>query len=185
MKPAARAVLGLALAATLMAAYFAPSGDGDAVALSDRSRATSSRAPTPSPAPAGATAAARGGKTVEGVQVLAIRARDADADPEAPWLAAAERAQPVALVAAPVAAVAASEAVQAAPPLPFRPFGRYLDGAEEVIFLQHNDQSLAVRVGDTIAHNYKVERLEGGRLTLRYLPLDQTQTLELGSAEQK
>jgi hypothetical protein len=43
-----------------------------------------------------------------------------------------------------------------------------------------NDQNLAVRVGDTIAEQYRVERLEGQTLTLRYLPLDVLQTLDVG-----
>jgi hypothetical protein len=60
--------------------------------------------------------------------------------------------------------------------------GRYVEDGQVLVFLQHNDSNLVVRVGDTIAEHYKVESLDGGTLTLRYLPLDQQQTIDVGSA---
>lgn len=177
MKFSSRWVLGLSLAATLLAAYFAPATEAEDLQLSDRTRAAASRAPQPVPK-------SKGGSTAREapVHVLAIRPRGTPGmDANAAWFDSRLRTQPalqrVAAVAPP--ASAPTEAAQA-PALPFRPFGRYVEDGQEVVFLLHNDQNLVVRVGDTIAQHYKVESLEGNKLTLRYLPLDQAQTLDLG-----
>lgn len=175
MKLSSRWVLGLSLAATLVAAYFAPATEAEDLQLSDRARAASSQ-PVPK-SKVGSTA-----RDVTTVQVLAIRPRGmADVESNAAWFDSRQQVQMQpqrVAVAAPVAS-APAEAVQA-PALPFRPFGRYVEDGQEVIFLLHNDQNLVVRVGDTIAQQYKVESLDGNKLTLRYLPLDLAQTLDLG-----
>lgn len=44
---------------------------------------------------------------------------------------------------------------------------RYVDEGQEVVFLLHNDQNLVVRVGDTIAQQYKVESLNGNKLMFK------------------
>lgn len=199
-----RALIGVALVGTLLAAWFAPEPATDGLALTDKAKAAGSRA---NAAPVGSTvgsAAAPGAtsatnmantanaagvpttaRTGESVQVLALHPRDgqgADGLSEAGWLGVA--------TARPVAAPVATRVVETPPPLstapatapalPFRAFGRYVDGGEDVVFLMLNDQNLAVRVGDTIAEQYRVERLEGQTLTLRYLPLDVLQTLDVG-----
>lgn len=69
-----------------------------------------------------------------------------------------------------------------APPLPFQVLGRYVEDGKTAVFLRHHDRNLVVRVGDTLAGQYKVESLDGNLLTLRYLPLDQMQTLLIGAA---
>lgn len=196
-----RALIGVALVGTLLAAWFAPEPATDGLALTDKAKAAGSRAnaapgggtvgsaAAPGATPATNTANAAGVPTTarsgESVQVLALRPRDgqgADGLSEAGWLGVA--------TARPAAAPAASRVVETPPPLsaapatapalPFRAFGRYVDGGEDVVFLMLNDQNLAVRVGDTIAEQYRVERLEGQTLTLRYLPLDVLQTLDVG-----
>lgn len=68
-----------------------------------------------------------------------------------------------------------------APPLPFRFLGRYEDAGQSVVFLQYNDQSLVVRLGDTLGEQYKVEQITATSLELRYLPLNQIQNLDMGA----
>lgn len=201
MKSRARWGLGAALLATLVAAYFAPPAEGEDQLLSERASrpATARGASTATATPPAQRPVARGQDRGDerprravaeagAVQVLAIRPRTAssggegeEGDEGGEWFVTASRAKPVAVVAPPPPAPVVVAPPQA-PALPFRPFGRYVDGGEEVIFLMHNDQNLAVRVGDVIGQHYRVEGLDGSRLTLRYLPLDQTQTLDLGGA---
>jgi hypothetical protein len=206
-----RVMVGGALVATLIAAWFAPDPQTEELALSDKTRAASTRGHdgttsainvgTPTGAGSalgtassntrsGAVAIASNAQdtsrmgAAEPVQVLALRPRDGQAvegPAEAGWLGVAA-ARPVPAPVRPVIETPPPlpAGPAAAPALPFRAFGRYVDGGEDVVFLMMNDQNLAVRVGDTIAEHYRVERLEGQTLTLRYLPLDLVQTLDVG-----
>lgn len=171
MKPAnLRMLLAAALVLTLAAAWNAPEDDAAAVVT-----AAPSRAVRPSVAL---------GSERAGLDVLAIRARDGEEDegPDArlfnstQWTARA--AAPPAPAAAPP--VAAEPAAPQLPPLPFKVLGSHQQAGQTVLFLQQNDTNHVVRVGDTIGDTYKVERLEGATLTLRYLPMNQVQTLDIG-----
>lgn len=82
---------------------------------------------------------------------------------------------------APVSQEPAAPPPPQAPTLPFRFLGRYAEAGRDGVFLQHQNQNLVVHVGDTIAGEYKVERLDASQLTLRYLPMDQTQSMDIGS----
>jgi hypothetical protein len=157
------------LALTLTAVVLAPEAKQDAVLLAERPRVAAAARTDAVPSAAGSA------------RVLAIRPRGGDEalasagfapqqwTPPSPKAAAATQAPP-------------PPPPPMAPPLPFRVLGRYVEQEQVAIFLQHNEQNLVVRVGDTIAGDYKVERLEGATLTLRYLPLDQAQTLDVGAA---
>ncbi|WKB55272.1 hypothetical protein [Eleftheria terrae] len=180
--------LGIALAATLLAAYFAPQEEAELVAPVARSGGAAPPSAASAPASPARQAAAH---------VLRIRPRDggpADGEDAGDWpfARAGWSPAPAAPVPAAAATVVAAVAAPAAPPepagpppLPFTVLGRYAEagGGEPVVFLQHNDESLVVRVGDTIAEHYKVEGLEGGVLTLLHLPTNQRQTLDLGSGQ--
>lgn len=168
-----RAAIAAALLLTLAAAWFAPEEtapdvvDGPARAA-PRETVRSSEARLRAPAPQ--------------VDVLAIRERkDGDGEPGAglfiptEWTPAAAEA-----AAAAPAPVPVEEAAPQAPPLPFRVMGRHEQAGQTVVFLQQNDRTHIARVGDTIGDTYKVEGIDGGAMTLRYIPLDQVQTLELG-----
>jgi len=171
---ALRGLLGVVLCATLLAAYFAPPKASEAVALSEHVRASGALTAAPS-----ARDIAR-----QPSEVLSIKSRDADPQDDTTSLFAA-KAEAVPVVKAMPAAAPASApqaAAPQAPTLPFRVLGRFTDGEQEGVFLQHNDQNLVVRVGDTIAEHYKVESLNGTTLTLRYEPLNQQQTLEVGGS---
>jgi len=175
MKPAARKLaVGSALVLTLLAMWYAPD-DADTAASATPAwsgPAPSMRSPARRIAPPAFT------------DVLAIRPRtlaEAQQDPDA-GLFASTRWSPAAAVPDPVPAPPADAAPAAAgaPPLPFRVLGSYVQAGQLVVFLQQNDMNHVVRVGDTIGDTYKVDSLDGSALKLRYLPLDQVQTLELG-----
>jgi hypothetical protein len=179
-----RVALAIALAATLVAAFRAPAQDDDAVALSPRARAMkvnpSSVAPRLEP-----TTRTERSHAADDLDVLEIRSRDMNdnAETESAGVFAATQWTPAsAVVKASVSAEPEPAPPPQAPPLPFRVMGRYVDGGAVVVFLQHNDRNLAVRAGDTIDDQYKVESLDGGTLTLLYTPLNQKQTLEIGVA---
>ncbi|MES2740709.1 MAG: hypothetical protein V4754_07125 [Pseudomonadota bacterium] len=175
-----RIALALGLAATLAAAWFAP--------------AEPAVTPTLASAPGAvkpARASAKRARAVDStaLDVLSIRRRDLEPDDDgehdgrlfalAQWSAAA-----VAPPAAP-APVAEPVAPAQAPPLPFHLLGRYQQQGRAVVFLQFNDQNLVVQAGDTIAELYKVESIGASSMQLRYIPLGQQQTLDLGGGSEK
>jgi len=172
-----RRVLGLTLVLTLGAAYFAPSPQPDAsLQLSERTLKNLTQV--------AASATRSGGSS--SIEVLAIRTRDAGHASDAQgvfnsrqWVKPESAASTVQKAAS---VVMAAPAPAQAPPLPFKVLGRYWEDGQELVFLQHNEQNLVVRVGDTIGSVYKVESLEGNTLTLRYTPLNQTQTMTVGAA---
>lgn len=69
-----------------------------------------------------------------------------------------------------------------APPLPFRFIGRIADDTGTRFFLEADDILYAVKVGDVFAEQYQLTRDESGKLSLRYLPLNITQTMTYGEA---
>lgn len=176
MKPLLiRGILGVALVGTLVAGYFSPEPAGDAVGLTARTARSISNVSAVSPnAPNTQRPAAIGG-----VEVLTIQPRTL---PEDSMSVFQVDHPPLALNEAPVMAEQDNQPPPPpqAPPLPLKVLGRYVDDGKEKIFLQYNDQSLVVKVGDSIGDLYRVEDLSGGLLTVRYLPLNQKQTLEVG-----
>lgn len=67
-----------------------------------------------------------------------------------------------------------------APPLPFKYLGKLNDAGEIRVFLSHQGKHIVARVGDVINGTYSVEEISGGRMTLRYQPLKEIQTLAIG-----
>jgi hypothetical protein len=164
-----RAGLAVALLLTLGAAWYAPAEE-TADAMVSAPVAPRRAAPRPA-APAE-------------LDVLAIRARgeeegESDAGLFAPteWTPGATAAATAAPAAAPAPA---PEPAPQLPPLPFRVLGSHEQGGKTTVFLQQNERNHVVRVGDVIDDTYKVESIDGASMKLRYLPLDQVQTLELG-----
>ena len=182
-RPGRRGLLTLALAATLLAAWFAPPMHEEEVVpaprVQDAAAPLAGRELTP---PIQHLREAAAGRT----QVLAIRGRDAGEEADLgdlrvfavpPW--GREAAKNRSEAAAPSGAPAKAPAPRA-PPLPFQVLGRYDDAGQALVFLQHHEENLVVRVGDTIAGAYRVEALRGRTLALRYLPLGELQTLDVG-----
>lgn len=171
-----RGILAAALAATLIAAYFAPpASDGEVIPVARTGKG-------------GATVVAessgkRSGdaRREESDDVQAIQLRILPEEfvpvfqtvrwaPEAP-----SEKKAVASVESP-----SEPPPPSAPPLPFKMLGRYVEDDTEIVFLQYKDQSVAVQVGDLIDDLYRVENLVDGVLTLRYVPLGEKQTLAVG-----
>lgn len=162
-------ILAMLLGVTLVAAYFAPEAGPGEVLLAERPRAGPLRAePTAAREP--------------GARVLAIRPRGGEEAIAAGAFAPRQWVTPQSPRAKTPVAEPAPATLPVAPALPFRVLGRYQEDNQWAVFLQHIDQNLVVRVGDTVGGQYKVERLEGSTLTLRYLPLNQTQQLDVGAA---
>lgn len=68
------------------------------------------------------------------------------------------------------------------PPLPFAYIGRLYETGGTVLFLLHQERTLAVRQGDVIDGAYRVEKITPQTVVMLYLPLKQKQSLDLGSA---
>lgn len=196
--------LVLGLAATVVAAYFAPPAEDGGVVLSER--AQRSPATGPSVAAPGATASLPMG-TVSGVQpqatgaavgaalgrtavgfapgagaVLVIQPREAFSGDDslfrglAPALTAPQ-ARPQ-----PAAAVASAPTEEPVPRLNLKLIGRYVDNGATAAFVQLQDQNLVVRVGEVLSTHYRVEQIDEVSLTLRHLPSEQLQTFRLDAA---
>lgn len=68
----------------------------------------------------------------------------------------------------------------AAPPLPFSYLGKVIEDEGIRVFLSHQGRHLIVRQGDKLDRNYVVEEIDGRRMRLRYLPLNEEQELAIG-----
>ncbi|MFC5473802.1 hypothetical protein [Paraherbaspirillum soli] len=169
--------MGLSLLAALLAVVFAPPpAADDGVVLATRKGASATAVAVPQSSKIAQSVA-------QSVDVLRIRPRDAEEgeDDGANVFASTQwTPPPPKVVAPPPSAAPLTPPAPQAPALPFKVLGRYVEDGKDVVFLLLNEQSLVVRVGDTIAGNYKVQSLNGGTLTLLYTPLNQQQTLDVG-----
>lgn len=165
MTPAARrTVIALMFAATSVAVYFAPAEDADeaaAIALPRNGRSSAARANAP--APQRAEVARRYREDVPSIFALP------------------ERASPRVARHAANPAPVAEEAPQA-PPVPFRVLGRFVENGVPGMFVQLNDRTIVARNGDMISDLYKVETISDQAMTVLYLPLNVTQTVNTGGS---
>lgn len=70
----------------------------------------------------------------------------------------------------------------AAPPLPYVLTGSQRDGdVITALFLSQGERNLIVKQGDTVGGNYRLEKIAAGQAVFTYLPLQQQQTLQIGS----
>lgn len=70
------------------------------------------------------------------------------------------------------------------PPLPFSFAGKKREaGAWEVYLLDSDSTTVVAKAGDVIGDTYQVVRVQPPSLELIYLPLQQVQTLDIGSAD--
>jgi hypothetical protein len=157
-------VLGLALVATAIASLVDLPGITTASDEPDVS-AQAPRGPASKPAqkpvePPVATAGTRFGLQV--ADLFAVRR-----GPVAPALPAAS-----AIAAAPV---------PRAPPLPFQYQGKLLEQDAVVAFLNVGARTYIVRKGDVVA-DYRVVNITAADMTFLYLPLNEQQRLNFGSA---
>lgn len=167
-----RWMLLLALLATLTAVWFAPEPEAEAIVAPARRT------------PEAQVGAIRQATDAQGPQVLSIRSRSDEDDADAlsdlfaapPWTPPARTVVPA---KATVPEIAPELPAPTAPPVPFSVMGSMEEGGKRAYFLSYADQSFVARVGDTLLEQYKIESVDGDRMTLRYLPMDVLQTLEL------
>lgn len=69
-----------------------------------------------------------------------------------------------------------------APPLPLRYLGRMIDGQVAQLFVSLNGDSMALKPGDIVAGNYRLESINDRNAVFTYIPLNQTQNLVFGDS---
>lgn len=74
------------------------------------------------------------------------------------------------------------DSASAAPPLPFTVIGKQRNGQSWQVFLARPDQTFVVHEGDMLTNTYQVVTIAPPAMQLRYLPLNQIQTLMIGSS---
>lgn len=68
-----------------------------------------------------------------------------------------------------------------APPVPYVYMGKIMDDQGVLVFLTRQGRNHAVRAGDRLEGNYRVDEIRPGSMTLTYLPLGEKQTLAIGA----
>jgi len=81
----------------------------------------------------------------------------------------------------PVSAPASTEPVL--PPLPFTYTGKKMEDGQWEVYLVRADEVFIVHEGGPLTADYRVEKLAPPTLSLRYLPMDQLQTLSIGDPD--
>jgi hypothetical protein len=71
-----------------------------------------------------------------------------------------------------------------APPLPFRYFGKWVEGDRTSVFLVGNNESYSASAGDTIAGSYRIESITDSSVDFVYLPLGSKQALAITAPDQ-
>lgn len=186
-------VLGVAAAATLLAAWFAPDQDGGVVGpAAATTREPAAANPTRPSGDAGANAAAPPADANVGPapqQWLDLQIHARVNDDELGNLFAKQSWQPDApkkvlpqVADASQAAQSARAAAQpnGAPPLPFQFMGRFVEDGKSAWFLQQDGRNVVARPGEKIDDNYLLESAANGALQFIYLPLNERQTLAVG-----
>ena len=69
------------------------------------------------------------------------------------------------------------------PPLPFRYFGKWVDGDRTVVFLWNNSEGHSAAAGDTVEGMYRIESITDSSVDFIYLPLGSKQTLPITKPE--
>ena len=70
-----------------------------------------------------------------------------------------------------------------APPVPYRYFGKMVEGDVPHAFLYQGDNVVVVKMGDVLASQYRVENIAPESVSLTYLPLGTRQIVPLGESE--
>lgn len=178
-----RGILFGSLAATLIAAWLAPTQE-DASLVLPAARIQ-------------AEASSREGRSENGnrriddkqLAVLRIKPRgggDADGDPntrlfeKVSW-GDGEKKTSVPIAVEPPITPSLPEPPVQAPPLPFQVLGQYKESGRSGVFLQYMNNNYVIYAGDTIFENYKVESIDESSVKFRFLPLDQIQQLPFGN----
>ncbi len=82
-----------------------------------------------------------------------------------------------------VAPPAPSAIAPSAPPMPYVYAGKVTeDGAQPVVVLSKQGRSYVVRQGDILESIYRVDEIRAPLMSLTYLPLNVTQTIQMGES---
>lgn len=66
-----------------------------------------------------------------------------------------------------------------APPLTFKYLGKAHEQGNWTVFLLHGDSTWVVKTGDQIGNEYRIEAISPPAMTVRYLPMNELQTLSI------
>ncbi|HWK51066.1 MAG TPA: hypothetical protein VNR40_14335 [Steroidobacter sp.] len=167
MKAAQRKVLlGGLLAVTVILIVMAPPAEDETVGVVDRS----ARAETM----AGRAAVLEQERATESARKYRV---------DVPAVFAPTDWSPPRRVSAAPAAMPVEQPVEPqVPPVPFRVLGRFVENGVPGMFVQLNERTLVARAGDFIGDLYRVESVSDQTMTVVYLPLKATQTVNAGAA---
>ena len=74
-------------------------------------------------------------------------------------------------------------AAPTAPPLPFIYLGKKLEGETWEIYLARGEETLIIKEHSELDSSYRVESIQPPNLIVTYLPLKQTQTINIGAPD--
>ncbi len=171
MKRSARLLFLLTLSSVGLAALDHYAGGAGDERRKDHSRLAA--AATPTVAPASARPALL--RELQALKLARAQLPAAELFAAKSWQAPAAPPPPP-----PPAPPPAAPAPPSAPPLPFTFMGRMFDAERPTVFLVKGERAYLVAQGDAIDESYRLEKVEPGQLTLRYLPLDALQTMAVG-----
>jgi hypothetical protein len=134
-------------------------------------------APAKAAAPrADAPAPAASAPTPLHLERLATRQTASAAAPASDALFAVQSWQP----AAPPAPPSAEPVEPAVPAFPYASIGGLTDERGRIAFFAQGERVLALREGETVDGNYRVDHLDETQMTLTYLPFQKTVAVRLG-----
>jgi len=168
-------LLGAGLAASAAVAAFGDRTPAGAIAEPVARAAPGDPAAAPTPTPS------RADKSRPAPTVAALRPRAELLRREGAEIFASQTFDPP--PPPPPRAPEVASAPPVAPALPFTYLGKKLDDAKWEVWLAIGDQTLYVREGSVVEHDYAVNSIRPPLLTLTYLPLKQMQTMTIGGAE--
>lgn len=67
-----------------------------------------------------------------------------------------------------------------APPLPFKYMGKVVEDGDVTVFLAKQQRHYLLNGGETIGHDYRVDRVEADKVVFTYLPLKEEQVMVFG-----
>jgi hypothetical protein len=149
-----------------------------------RARPTTGTATTQRARPATETTTTQRAPALDLQKLQRAPALDPDGDPFGPRSfrpAPPKIKAPTAAEAAALAAAQPAPPPPMAPPLPFVYMGRLAEEQNTTVFLVMGDRNLVVKPGDVIDNTYKIEEVGESAMVLTYLPMNQRQTLPIGT----
>ena len=163
--------IGAALAATLLACWFAPDEESTVIAPAQARTipATAIVAPLVEAAPLLPEIRPRGDEDDLG-----------NAFAKQTWQTESPRKVMTAPEEVPGSPPIKAVARTGVPELPIRVLGRFVDDGKEAWFLQVDERNVVAYVGDNIDERYRFDSADAGALTFTYLPLQKKQVLAVG-----